>query len=144
MKAPPVCSHSNVRSRENYPVPIGGRFWPRLMEWSPLSDTASKCHSGDASQPLRERSDRDEDYNCRRRPRKEVLPGAWCGRTRHSRAPKAAQAQRGTVVLREPHAVPDWDGGVLRRASLGTATAEVGTYGEADGTAVREALCQDQ
>jgi hypothetical protein len=32
MKAPPVCSHSNVRSRENYPVPIGGRFWPRLCE----------------------------------------------------------------------------------------------------------------
>jgi len=72
---------------------VCARCRPRLMEWSPLSDTASKCHSGDASQPLNERSDRDEDYNCRRRRRKEALPSAWCGRTPHTGAQEAAQAR---------------------------------------------------
>jgi len=36
MKAPAVCSHSNVRSRENYPVPIGGRFWPDQSSSQPV------------------------------------------------------------------------------------------------------------
>ena len=35
-----------------------GCNWPRLMEWSPLPETASKCHSGNCDDPLTERGDK--------------------------------------------------------------------------------------
>src|SRR5215831_11508323 len=121
---------------------VNGSFRPRLMEWSPLSDTASRCHSGAASQPLKERSDRDEDYNCRCGHRKDGLPGTWGGRTGSARAQEAAQARPGSEVVREPDAVRDRNGSVSRGASLGAAAAEARAYGKTYGTTICEAVRQ--
>ena len=56
------------------------------------------------------------------------------------------QLKRNQVLpfLCEYHSMLDWDGGMLQRALLGAAAAEARTYRKADGTAVREALRQDE
>src|SRR5450759_3764093 len=120
------------------------RCRPRVREWTPLSATPSKCQSGDAIQPLIERSDRHEDYDSWDRSGKEPATGVWRGRTRQGGAQEATEAQSGTFILREPSAVSDRNGSVRQRASLGAQASEAGTHGEAHGAAVREAVCKNE
>jgi len=52
--------------------------------------------------------------------------------------------KRGAEVLCQFACVPDRDGGVRERASLGAQTDRTRSYGEADGAAVREAVREDE
>jgi hypothetical protein len=50
----------NLGKLRQSPAESSGGFRPRLMEWSPLPETASKCHSGKRDDPLSERGDEME------------------------------------------------------------------------------------
>src|ERR1700674_1396222 len=93
---------------------------------------------------LNERGARGEDYDDWFGSGKKCLSGTRSRCPWQGLGAEEAAARSSARVLRQAAAVPGGDGSVRGCPLLGAGTDEVGPYGEADESAIREAVCQEQ